>query len=768
MAARGGKRNRNKWTPAEKVSKSEEKGTKGLEAWAQDNPSRHSQSVGSSGEDEESPDTPVAAGGGANEWDDPDTWAFWDEQIRPTPGAGKKPRVAKALPLPNPLPSLAKPSLQQADEDIYAGGSLADDDYGDDAGVLDFSETYDQVESIIMDINGERLKVPPLETYEDAANEFKLPPFIRAALAAKKYYSLTPVQKCALPLLLTGKDVLASAFTGTGKTAAFLLPVLVSVYNAARLSTGTLVASHYKNRYGERSEKPSLGRIKGFRGGLAAVDFQQARQLVPPSWVVGAPEPPKPKPWRGPARPSVVVMVPTRELGEQVHREALDLTAYSDFRSASLASGQGLRSQLRELAHGADIIVGTPGRVVDFLHRGVLKLDRVTHLVLDEVDRMMELGFGSQLQEIIEQGGMPTASTGRQTSFWSATIPHSVRNLAEAFLGRECIWVDCTGGIKNPVPNTIKHVVVDARPPHRAFRKFEPGAEVATKDGRKGVLDRQVGRHWRVKFTGGPLEVYKVVKRGKLYLNTLKTKGFKLDKLVLLKKILKTEELKEGAVIVFCRKRESATEVYEFLKKHFLGVVSCHGGMTQTYRSKAVKKMLSGEAEVLVATDVAARGLDIPSITHVINYEMPRVLDEFVHRCGRTGRMGQSGTAVTFVTGREFIFKSVRRTILDNLGEDEVAPEWFSLEGMQLPWRPRNARIPFTPVQEKLDHRAPSHERLKWMEEHRDRDMERKLAVMEQAALVACGEKKQSLQPYRRNNIQILSSDPMPEGMPEA
>jgi superfamily II DNA/RNA helicase len=168
-----------------------------------------------------------------------------------------------------------------------------------------------------------------------------------------------------------------------------------------------------------------------------------------------------------------VVLVPTRELSEQVRAQVAEFTRYSHIRSVSLFGSGSFRSQLRYLAHGADVLVSTPGRLVDALHKGILRLDQVKHLVLDEVDRMMELGFGSQLQEIIEQGGMSTrVQDGRQTSFFSATLPNVVRELVENFLGRPCIWVDCTGGQFNALPSTIEHVIVDARPPHRSLRQF--------------------------------------------------------------------------------------------------------------------------------------------------------------------------------------------------------------------------------------------------------------------------------------------------------
>jgi len=425
-----------------------------------------------------------------------------------------------------------------------------------------------------------------------------------------------------------------------------------------------------------------------------------------------------------------LVLVPTRELSEQVHAEVGHFTTHSSLRCAALFGNDNMRSQLRDLAHGADILVATPGRLIDMLHRGVCSLSDVKHLVLDEVDRMMELGFGTQLEEIMEQGGMPTVSGGRQTSFWSATIPPAVRELAEAFLGRECVWVDCTGGQTNPVPKTIRHVVVDARPPHRVMRKLQPGSNVITSKGRRGILEFSVGRKWRVMFTDGDLIEHKMLKKGEVFLANWKTDGIKDDKFQLLYTILTSREFAKASVIVFCRKRETVTEVYDFLKEKLTGVVTCHGGMSQTFRSRSLQQFRDGTAEVMVATDIAARGLDIPSVSHIVNFELPHVIDEFIHRCGRTGRIGRQGTAVTLVTGRESIFSAVRRVIRDQ-GQD--IPDWFSLDGMNLAWRPRWSRPPFARMKIGPDRDAPEDERRRYKELIRDREQRQKTRLMRKA-----------------------------------
>jgi len=268
-----------------------------------------------------------------------------------------------------------------------------------------------------------------------------------------------------------------------------------------------------------------------------------------------------------------------------------------------------------------------------------------------------------------------------------------VRELTEAFLGRECVWVDCTGGQRNALADTIKHVLVDARPKHASVRKFKEGDEVIVKGGRRGTLEFLVGtKRWRVMFVDGDLVEHKMVPKGKIHLSTLKTEMVMEDKLNLLAGMLRTPEFKKATVIVFCRKRETVAEVFGFLKEKFQGVVACHAGMPQNMRGRAIQAVRQGDAEILVATDIAARGLDMPNVTHIINFELPLVIDEFVHRCGRVGRIGRQGTAVTFVTGRENIFKVIKRTLLT---QGHKVPEWYSLEAMQLPWRPKTRTTEF-------------------------------------------------------------------------
>jgi len=443
-----------------------------------------------------------------------------------------------------------------------------------------------------------------------------------------------------------------------------------------------------------KSKMPILGRYRGTRNGLAAVEFEASagevhRQLVPADWVVGAPQSRVRSRWQGPARPYALVMVPTRELAEQVQKELVNFSEYDDLASVALFGNQDMRQKLRTLAHGADIMVASPGALINALHRGLVSLDRIRYLVFDEVDRMMELDFGAQLEEIMEHGGMPSTADGRQTSFWSATLPVEVKELTEGFLGSQCIWVDCTGGQNNPLADTIQHVMIDGRPTFRTLRQFEKGMRVVTSGGRVATLDQKVGRRsWRLRYEGSDhdgIQRFKKVRVGKIFSRNFSGDAVEEEKVEHLLNILKMSEFENSTAIIFCRKRETCAELYKFLKDEFSRIVCAHGGMPQGMRAQSVQALRDKKADLLVATDIAARGLDIPGITHIINFELPLVLDEFVHRCGRTGRIGRKGTAITFVTGREIIFKPLKR-LLGSQGHR--LPEWCTYEGLDRAWRP--------------------------------------------------------------------------------
>ncbi len=344
-------------------------------------------------------------------------------------------------------------------------------------------------------------------------------PALLRTLATLGYEEPTPVQREAIPVLIAGSDVLAEAPTGTGKTAAFALPML------QRLPLGTA------------GEGSALG----------------------------------------------LVLVPTRELAMQVaeafHRYGQDLKV----RVLPVYGGQPIGQQLRGLHRGVDVVVATPGRAVDHLKRGSLKLDAVSTVVLDEADEMLDMGFAEDLETILS-----ATPSGRQTALFSATISPTIQRIARKHL-------------REPVRVNVR-------------------SEVRAADG--AALVRQVAY---------------VIRRA--------------DKLAALCRLLDIED--PASALVFGRTREEVDDLARALSGRGRDAAALHGGMSQDMRDRVMARFRDGSLDVLVATDVAARGLDIEHVSHVVNYDVPSDPDAYIHRIGRTGRAGREGTAITLVEPRE-------------------------------------------------------------------------------------------------------------------
>ena len=349
-----------------------------------------------------------------------------------------------------------------------------------------------------------------------------LAPALLETLAGLGYEEPTPVQEAAIPPLLAGRDLLAEAPTGTGKTAAFALPIL------------------------QRLAAEGLGRA------------EQGTALA-------------------------LVLVPTRELAmqvaEAVHRYGRVLGA----RVLPVYGGQPIGLQLRGLRRGLDVVVATPGRAVDHLTRGSLRLDTVEAVVLDEADEMLDMGFAEELDAILS-----ATPAGRQTALFSATISPTIARVAARHL----------------------------REPVRVSVRPERPSEAAP------ALVRQL--------------VY-VVRRP--------------DKLAALGRILDVED--PAAALVFARTRGEVDDLAEALSGRGHDAAALHGGLSQEQRDRVMGRFRDGALDVLVATDVAARGLDIEHISHVVNFDVPSSPDAYVHRIGRTGRAGREGMAITLVEPRE-------------------------------------------------------------------------------------------------------------------
>ncbi len=339
-------------------------------------------------------------------------------------------------------------------------------------------------------------------------------------LQALGYEEPTPIQREAIPPLLEGKDVVGQAATGTGKTAAFALPLL------QRLA--------------------ALGKDR--------------------------------------PKPSVLILVPTRELAMQVAEATHRYGRSLDARVLPIYGGQAFTPQLRGLQRGVDVVVATPGRALDHIRRETLRLDHVAAVVLDEADEMLDMGFAEDLEAILS-----AAPPERQTVLFSATLPPRIASIAK------------------------KHV----RDPVRI--------QIARESVAKGELPR-------VRQTAY------IVQRA--------------YKLSALSRVLDVEN--PTSALVFCRTRTEVDELAETLAARGHRAEALHGGMSQEQRSRVIKRLRGGSAELVIATDVAARGLDIEQLTHVVNYDVPSAPEAYVHRIGRVGRAGKEGVAITLAEPREY------------------------------------------------------------------------------------------------------------------
>ena len=382
-----------------------------------------------------------------------------------------------------------------------------------------------------------------------------------AAVNALGYEEPTPVQRETIPLILSGRDLIAQAATGTGKTAAFALPMI------HRLLDGDEGAS------------------------AAARKSAQARHHT-----------------------CGMVLVPTRELAMQV-AEAIHKYAHgTGIRVAPLYGGAPMSQQIRALERGVDIVVATPGRALDHLRRRSLDLAPVRLLVLDEADEMLDMGFAEDIDTILEA----TPKT-RQTTLFSATMPPRLRDIAERHL----------------------------RDPQRVTIAGEKTA---------------AGKLPRVR------QVAYVVARA--------------HKAAALQRLLEMES--PSSALVFCRTRLEVDTLVETLNAHGYRAEALHGGMEQRQREAVMHRFKSAKADLLVATDVAARGLDIRQLSHVFNYDVPSDPDAYIHRIGRTGRAGREGAAITLAEPREHgLLRSIERVTKQKI-EVAIVPTVADLRARRL------------------------------------------------------------------------------------
>ncbi len=366
-------------------------------------------------------------------------------------------------------------------------------------------------------------------------DDLDLSPVMRRALKKAGFEEPSPIQSQLIPLALDGLDVIGQARTGTGKTAAFAIPIL-----------------------------EQLDSLEDCRD------------------------------------PQAIIVVPTRELADQVARETQRLSVGVPTEIATLSGGKNIRSQLRQLENGVQIVVGTPGRLHDHLQRRSLRTTDVWCVVLDEADRMLDIGFRPQIERILRR-----CPRDRQTLLLSATLPASVQRLAESYMV-DPVVIDCS---KNEMSvETIEQHYFTV--PHE--RKSE-----------------------------------------------------------LLQALLEREKPEQA--IIFCRTKRGTDRLWRTLSKHHQACAAMHGDMAQRDRDRVLQQLRDGKLNILVATDVVGRGIDISTISHIINYDVPEDSDDYVHRVGRTGRMGRDGVAFTFIVpGQGDFLTSIEQRINKLLIRDSI------------------------------------------------------------------------------------------------
>ena len=365
----------------------------------------------------------------------------------------------------------------------------------------------------------------------------------------------TPIQAKAIPRALEGRDILGIAQTGTGKTAAFGIPLVVAL-----------------------SKRPEKAVPKSARG---------------------------------------LILAPTRELANQIVQNLQGLT--SDLRIMLVVGGKSINAQAQKLSRGTDILVATPGRLIDLMERRAVDLRRTRFLVLDEADQMLDIGFVHALRQIA-----PKLGKDRQTMMFSATMPKAMAELSRDYL-------------TNPVR-------VEASPPGKVADKVTHSVHFIPKEKKQDLLIDLLDGH------------------------------------------------RDDRALVFSRTKHGAERLMKYLEKTGFAATSIHGNKSQGQRDRAIAAFKSGDVRVLVATDVAARGIDIPGVGHVYNYDLPNVPENYVHRIGRTARAGQTGRAIAFCAAEEMgELKAIEKTLGTRIAVAGGAP-WGGTSEKDKPRPKRRAR----------------------------------------------------------------------------
>ncbi|KAM6224674.1 putative ATP-dependent RNA helicase DDX4 isoform 2-T2 [Rhynchocyon petersi] len=376
---------------------------------------------------------------------------------------------------------------------------------------------FDKYDTILVEVSGHDAP-PAILTFEEA----NLCQTLNNNIAKAGYTKLTPVQKYSIPIILARRDLMACAQTGSGKTAAFLLPILAHM----------------------------------MRDGITASRFKELQE------------------------PECIIVAPTRELINQIYLEARKFSFGTCVRAVVIYGGTQFGHSVRQISQGCNVLCATPGRLMDVIGKEKIGLKQLKYLVLDEADRMLDMGFGPEMKKLISWPGMPSKEQ-RQTLMFSATFPEDIQRLAGEFLKSNYLFVVVgqVGGACRDVQQTV-------------------------------------------------LQVGQYSKREKL-VEILRNTG-------------------DERTMVFVETKKKADFIATFLCQEKIPTTSIHGDREQREREQALGDFRCGKCPVLVATSVAARGLDIENVQHVINFDLPSTIDEYVHRIGRTGRCGNTGRAISF------------------------------------------------------------------------------------------------------------------------
>ncbi|KAI9075753.1 hypothetical protein K1719_042239 [Acacia pycnantha] len=426
---------------------------------------------------------------------------------------------------------------------------------------------FDAYEDIPVETSGGNVP-PPVNTFA----EIELGEALDQNIRRCKYVKPTPVQRYAIPISLAGRDLMACAQTGSGKTAAFCFPIISGIMR------------------GQPVQRPPRG----------------VRTVYP----------------------LALVLSPTRELSMQIHEEARKFSYQTGVRVVVAYGGAPINQQLRELERGVDILVATPGRLVDLLERARVSLQMIRYLALDEADRMLDMGFEPQIRKIVEQMDMPPPGA-RQTMLFSATFPKEIQRLAADFLSNYVFLA--VGRVGSSTDLIVQRV------------EF-----VQESDKRSHLMD---------------------------LLHAQRANGV---------------QGKQALTLVFVETKKGADALEHWLCINGFPATTIHGDRTQQEREMALRSFKSGNTPILVATDVAARGLDIPHVAHVVNFDLPNDIDDYVHRIGRTGRAGKKGLATAFFNENN---SSLARALADLMQEaNQEVPAWLSRYAARSSFGGRNRR----------------------------------------------------------------------------